>query len=285
MNETIAAAVVLYHPDKPALKHNVDSYLPHVSRLFIIDNTPGGSGLGDNLLYDRKVFYLANKKNEGIADALNKAAALAVNEKYRWLLTMDQDSFFENGEMEKFISFFRHQFMYDESTAIVAPSQEKTGDEINLSFIVETAVITSGNLLNLQIWQKSGGFETKLFIDEVDHEYCYRVNNAGYKVIRFPTVYLNHSLGTKKEAGYAGIVSKSKRTIHSPRRVYFIVRNYLYVRKKFKTQLPAEFKKRDKMMLSALKNNLLFSGQFFKTLKSICKGFRDFKRNNFDTTL
>ena len=35
--------------------------------------------------------------------------------------------------------------------------------------------MTSGNLLNLKIAEKIGDFEEKLFIDEVDHDYCYRI--------------------------------------------------------------------------------------------------------------
>ncbi|MGC4038025.1 MAG: hypothetical protein QM764_18835 [Chitinophagaceae bacterium] len=169
--------------------------------------------------------------------------------------------------------------------AIVAPSQDKTNNEAEPLFVEENAVITSGSLMNLSIWNHAGGFDQKLFIDEVDHEYCYRVKSSGYRVIRIPEVHLSHQLGTKKEAGYGGIVNKTKRTIHSPHRVYFMVRNYLYVRTKYKSTLPSEFGKRDKMLLTALKNNLLFSGHFFQTLSSIMKGYRDFKRNNFETIL
>ncbi|MGC4038024.1 MAG: hypothetical protein QM764_18830 [Chitinophagaceae bacterium] len=94
MNETIAASVVLYHPNKDELMRNIASYLPSVSRLFIIDNTPGGCGLDSEIFHNEKTFYLANNKNEGIATALNQAATLAYNEKFRWLLTMRPGFFF-----------------------------------------------------------------------------------------------------------------------------------------------------------------------------------------------
>ena len=96
---------------------------------------------------------------------------------------------------------------------------------------------------------------------------------------------MNHQLGTTKSGGYLGTIAKKNRTIHSPRRVYFMVRNYLYVRGKYKNDFPSEFKKRDRMLMTALKNNLFFSGKFFQNLKSIWKGYKDFKRGEFNKTL
>ena len=147
-----------------------------------------------------------------------------------------------------------------------------------MGFYPETAVITSGSLLNLAVWKKLGGYESKLFIDEVDHEYCYRAKNEGYSVFRFPSVHLIINWVTKKEAGYAANIAKRKRTIHSPTRVYFMVRNYLYVRKKYKSQFPAEFKQRDRMLLTALKNNILFSGHFFENIKAVYKRISRFQK-------
>lgn len=282
----IAAVVVLYHPDLEMVKRNINSYLSFVSRLYIVDNTPGVSAVRPDFITDeKKIHYIANGKNEGVAAALNTGASLAVEAEYRWLLTMDQDSFFEEGQAEKYFSAFKQNFENDDSVAVVAPSHFVAEKDAGDSYMPEMAVITSGSLINLAIWKEIGGYDLRLFIDEVDHEYCYRAKTKGYSVFRFPSIYLNHKLGEKKEAGYAGSIAKSKRTIHSPKRVYFMVRNYLYVRKKYKSAFPAEFKTRDKMLQTAIKNNILFSGNFFQNISSVIKGYRDFKSNKFDSTI
>lgn len=282
----IAAVVVLYHPDPMEVKRNINSYLSFVSKLYIVDNTPAASIASQDILTDeKKISYIASGKNEGIAAALNTGASLAAEAGYHWLLTMDQDSFFEADQAEKYFSAFRQNFVNNGSVAVVAPSHFI--DKVNAAteYVQEMAVITSGSLINLAVWKEIGGYDNKLFIDEVDHEYCYRAKTKGYSVFRFPSIHLNHKLGEKKEAGYSGSIAKRKRTIHSPRRVYFMVRNYLYVRKKYKSAFPAEFKTRDKMLRTAIKNNVLFSGSFFQNISSVIKGYRDFKNNKFDSTI
>jgi hypothetical protein len=59
-------------------------------------------------------------------------------------------------------------------------------------------------------------------------------------------------------------------------------RNYLYVRKQYRNVFPGEFRRRDNEMRIIFKNNLLFSGSFLRNLKSMIKGYIDFKRQKFE---
>ena len=43
-------------------------------------------------------------------------------------------------------------------------------------------VIASGNIINLQAWNKVGRFDNSLFIDEVDHDFCHRLTQEKYKI-------------------------------------------------------------------------------------------------------
>ena len=170
----------------------------------------------------------------------------------------------------------------------MAPSYVKntvSADISSSNFINVNAVITSGALLNLDIWKKLGGFDQKLFIDEVDHEYCYRAKQQGFEIKQFKNIYFEHQFGKSKIAGYFGLIAKKSRIIHSPVRVYFMVRNYLYIRKKYKAGLQKEFQKRDSEVLNFLKNNLFFSGNFFKNFTSIAKGYLDYKKGNFSAKI
>ena len=50
---------------------------------------------------NRKINYIYNGDNLGIATPLNKAAELARKEKIDWLLTMDQDTNFNSGVIKE----------------------------------------------------------------------------------------------------------------------------------------------------------------------------------------
>ncbi|HEX6431825.1 MAG TPA: glycosyltransferase [Niastella sp.] len=285
----IAGTVVLYNPDERDLLHNIHSYLPYVELLIVIDNTEvPRTNSGEQIKgAGTAIRYIANNQNKGVAAALNMAAQMAFNEGYTWLLTMDQDSYFDKGEMTNYFSLFSQLFQAQSNIAIVSPSHEKgTADATPGAVFSEvTTVITSGSLMQLPLWNEAGGFCEKLFIDEVDHEYCYRLIERGYRIIQCNAVYLNHRLGTKKTGGYLGSVAKRERVIHSPRRVYFMVRNYLYVRKLYKKSFPEEFKRRDKEVMNRIKNNLFFSGHFWKNVKHVLAGYRHYKTGNFSNKL
>jgi rhamnosyltransferase len=215
------------------------------------------------------------------------AARLAYDEGYAWLLTMDQDSYFEQEEIEQYFSNFKELFYHQNKVGVVAPSFNKSQFAPGPAALYSEVptVITSGSLMQLSLWQEAGGFCEKLFIDEVDHEYCYRLKEKGYTIVQFPNIFLCHRLGTTKTGGYLGSVAKRERVIHSPRRVYFMVRNYLYVRRLYRKTFPAEFKRRDQEVINRIKNNLFFSGHFWKNAKQVLAGYRHYKTGNFSNKL
>lgn len=283
---SVAATVILYYPDESQLLRNIDSYLPLVEKLYVIDNSAKDhrqvlQTLGEG---NQKIDYLPNGYNVGVAAALNQAASLAVKDGYQWLLTMDQDSFFPRGEADLYLSQFTKLFSQDDKIGIVAPSTQKlTTTENIFSFGIQS--ITSGSLISLDIWKEIGGLESRLFIDEVDYEYACRVELNGFKLVQFHNVYLAHSLGEKRTSGLFGLFFKKQRTIHSPVRLYFIVRNYLYIRHKYKKYFPERFRQRDKQVLTEIKNDLLFSGHFFKAFGKVVRGYIDYKKNNFTAVI
>jgi rhamnosyltransferase len=206
----------------------------------------------------------------------------AFDETYQWLLTMDQDSFFDKSQIKNFFFYAERKFSARDDIAIICPQHSiKANTKDNDSYKPVIRAITSGSLVNVEICKKLGGFDAKLFIDEVDFEYCYRALVNGFKIYQFEGVFLNHQIGKTKKAGYLSYVKSSNRVIHSPTRIYFMVRNHFYVASKYSKYFPKEFNKRRKELLVSLKNNLLFSGLFFKVLSSAWKGYVHYKQNKF----
>jgi rhamnosyltransferase len=135
--------------------------------------------------------------------------------------------------------------------------------------------ITSGSIIRLSVFQQTGGHDEFLFIDEVDADYSYRLAVLGFKTIRFNGATLQHRLGVLQEARLAGLIKMGKRSFHAPWRNYYMIRNYIIVRHRYKKKLPEIYRKRDRDTLVSVKNNLLLSGRFFPVLYHLIRGFFD----------
>jgi rhamnosyltransferase len=279
----VAGVIILYHPDEEQVIQNIQSYITFIDQLVVFDNSGCSQQFVEKIKsLDPKINFIANSQNEGIARPLNKAFQLLAD-KYTWILTMDQDSFFEPGQARAYFDSFDKQFYHAEKVAVVSPNPDSVNDISSTSAKEVMTAITSGSLVHTGIWKQLKGFDEKLFIDYVDLEYCYRSIIGGYKIIQLPAIRLNHSIGTKTQAGYLSVIKKSTRHIHSPFRVYYMVRNYYYVSGRYKKLLPQEIKQRRKALLVELKNDLFFSGKFFRVLAAALKGYWHYKLNRFSS--
>lgn len=225
----LIGVVVLYHPGSD-LKNNIATYIHEVDRLLVIDNSEKADPR-PLLDHPDKIIYIRNDDNMGMAYVLNQAATIATEHNYTFLLTMDQDSRFAPGALAAMKSW---AFQSDQSVAIVAPYHATPGSKVA---VMENTIdrlkitMTSGNLLRLSAFNACGPFDTRLFIDSVDHEYCLRVRSRGYAVIRFNNAVLFHQLGSISYRSYLGW--RLKTTNHSAQRRYYITRNRLYVMFKY----------------------------------------------------
>jgi rhamnosyltransferase len=281
----ISGVAILYHPNVEEVLPNIRSYIDYIDALYVFANSNCSKEIIENIkAISPKISFIQNQENEGIAKPLNKAVNLSVNE-FDWLLTMDQDSYFEPDQASAYFNSFNHFFSQTKDIAVVCPnhSSKRRPEMTNADYKEIRAAITSGSLINTKICKELNGFEEKLFIDYVDFEYCYRCFLKGDKIIQFHNIYPNHSIGTQKRAGYFSVINKSGRSLHSPFRVYYIVRNFLYVSAKYRKHLPQEMKQKRKELFVLLKNNLLFSGKFFGVLAVIIKGWLHFKLNKFSS--
>src|SRR3954467_15747776 len=91
----IGAVVILYNPGEEVVD-NIQSYLPYVEKVYVIDNSEKQrEELVSKILSLPNVTYLSDGENKGIAVRLNHASIMAIAEGFEWLLTMDQDSYFD----------------------------------------------------------------------------------------------------------------------------------------------------------------------------------------------
>lgn len=273
----IAAVVILYNPSGEVIK-NIQSYASAIDQLFIVDNSAKPVRLiQDSFIGKPNLVYLHDGENKGIALRLNQVIQLAKDE-YDWLLTMDQDSRFSSQTLYNYINCVS-KFEQKEKVSMFGTNHTEkiiTGDFCNSVSVKH--LITSGSILNLKVESEIGGFDENLFIDEVDFEYCLRSILNGFQVIQFTNIFLVHNLGETVYRRSFKTRKLSSRVLHSPQRLYYVTRNFLYVESKYKSAFPSEIKERKKILLNRIKNNVLYQRHRFTVLNYVMKGFLDYRK-------
>lgn len=230
----ICAGIVLYNPDPDRLRKNIESVREQVDEVFLVDN---GS---ENLPAIREMQYpnvvlLENGENLGIAAALNRACREAATKGYEWILTLDDDTVSPEGMVREM-----GEVSWADDVGIVCPAvwyegwlerpEEREGaEEI-------TACMTSGSLTRLAAWEKVGGFREDFFIDFVDNEFCQKLREAGYRILRVHRCVMRHSLGEVRTVRIP-LAGERKYAVHAPWRFYYMIRNNIVFVKEHRAQL------------------------------------------------
>lgn len=266
----LAGVVVLYHPDD-SVYSNILSYAGELDVLYVVDNTDLLQISDEEKQVISKILMLKNVKyksfgeNLGISCAINYAIRNC--ESYKYLLTMDQDSSFEPGDVHRYKEKIERIDRRDIAVFAVREGGERKAIEPDK---FEKRVITSGSIMELDITRKIGGLDEKLFIDSVDFEYCYRAAKNGYKILRFGDIVLNHRLGeeetVKKWGGGEHVLH-----VHDATRRYYITRNNIYLLRKYPRRNFSKFKK----IFKDLRLILLYENNKRRKLKAWAYGAKD----------
>lgn len=224
-----------------AIKNQVD-------KIIIVDN--GSNFETIKVLKDiesmNESVIIYNLDNRGIAGALNQGIAFALDNNYKWLLTMDNDSIASENMVESMLNTYNCLEEKDKKNiasifptyleqAFLQNNDKKSNDKGSKYNFVNTE-ITSGNLVKVEVFNNVGKFIDELFIDYVDHEFCLRLLEKGYKLIQLEDAFLFHRLGNSGEKKILGF--RTTFTNHSPLRLYYITRNSLYTWGKYYKKFP-----------------------------------------------
>lgn len=232
-NKKIPATVIWYNPDTENIE-NIKTYIDYVEKVYIIDNSMNNNKKLCSSLNNNKIEYVYNKKNLGIAKALNLACEKAISDGFKWILTMDQDSSFSSNDINEYFKSFDN--IEKKNIGIFSPKHILKNDINKIrddkKFLEIDHVMTSGNLLNLSAWEKVGKFDENLFIDEVDSEICFRMIENDYKVIQMNRIKMFHELGSLEKRNF--FIKKISVLNHNYIRKYYIMRNKFYMFKKYK---------------------------------------------------
>lgn len=217
----LAAIVVLYYPPKDIIE-NISSYINACDLIIAYKNSPIEPETEERLIrtFKDKLILIGTEENLGIGKALNEGMKHAQEKKFDWALTMDQDSNFTQLSPPRSVQ---------KNIGLIYPkySLEKTDIDNSAPWIM-----TSGNIVNISIWEQIGKYNENYFIDGVDFEYCMRLQRHKKTLHEEPNMILEHKLGTSVKFGRFLFLTYRVAT-HPPIRQYYIFRNYLTIAKQY----------------------------------------------------
>lgn len=233
----IAAVVVWYNPEKEDVL-NIGSYESEVEEVIIVDNSTNKNiDVVDAISKYKKVNYIDMKGNVGLAKALNIGCQKAYDDGCDFVLTMDQDAYFEKNS----VNFMKEKLSKNEISVLGPRIRTMINRNGNIEFNSNIKsgkenqwVITAGMILNLNDWNDVGKFDERLFIEFIDVEYCLKIYIAKKRVDICPEALLNIMQGNTTAHKILG------KTVYanngSAIRTFYLFRNGFYLKYKYGKQ-------------------------------------------------
>ena len=286
----VSAIVVTYHPENASLE-SIRLLAEQACPVIVVDNsaTPEDRELltqafGNN---QKSFALLFNERNLGIAAALNRGVRYAQEQGAEWVLTLDQDSRITNGMVATMFAGYdtlaedyrlRVASLAPLLTASSSPSAQTSSGTHCLACKEIPTAITSGNLIKIDAWRAIGGYSDKLFIDYVDHDFCFRLRRGCWVILECQGAALIHTIGNATHIRFFGRQIAINQ--HPPLRTYYITRNGFNFWKTFPDD--KTFIRSDKTnTLRLLVKAFLFETNKLERLRMFWRGYRDFRNNRF----
>jgi rhamnosyltransferase len=246
------------HNPGDILSSNVGKLLSQLPYMIIVDNGSQGESLQRiESLSSSQVEVILNPNNLGIATALNQGMRRARELGFTWTITLDQDSQPAPDLLEHLCASYSN-ITHPGQISIIAPQifnleldketfflRRRFGPLYERAYcngeILEsvTTVITSGSLINLDVFEYLGGFREDFFIDYVDTEFCLRSLRHGYKIIVACQARIDHILGNRRKVKLG--VFTLYPTFHPPERWYYMSRNRIPMIRMYALRFPHWF--------------------------------------------
>ena len=272
----ILAVVVAYKPDVEALRCRLARYSDAVDRIFLWKNSPFEFA-GERLV------EAGDGTNRGIAYALNRAGEYAREHGYDYLLTMDQDS-----EWEDFPAYL--QAALEGPVGLYGPCVRPKGEAAARSaadgsegtgpadpepagaarYEPTDFLITSGMLIALPLLEEIGGWREEFSVDAVDVDFVLRAKSLGIPSFRVGAGMLWQQFGGRRKKGGFHIYD------YAPERLYGIYRNHILTIRRYglyAEPLRKMFVRR--WIFSRIPRILLGEKSRWTKLKAIVRGIRD----------
>lgn len=225
------AVVTSFNPPESFVE-NMKAISNQVVSLIIVDN--GSDSIHEvkfrRLLRDcNNIKVIYNGQNFGVATALNTGVRELLKSPVKWIATFDHDTLITDNYFLKLVSTAK-SYQFFNMVRLIAPSSGKYKGRL-LESREEVVAITSGTLHRRDVFDEVGFFKESLFIDCIDHEFCFRLNKFGYKLLVVNSVQIKHQLGYPSNKKF---LCFSYWTLnYTPMRCFYIYRNSVWLTRQY----------------------------------------------------
>ena len=241
---SVFVVMVFYNPSEEDIRHA--QMLSERYCGVVVDNSD--SPKCDSSMFSR-FQYIALGENLGIAEAQNRGIAQALkNDSTQFVVFIDQDSRLAPDYPEKIAEEFVEISKTRERLALLGPTiiNKETNeayhsvfhpDKSDERFTLRREIISSGSCMSRKAIEKVGVNDSRLFIDYVDFDWCWRANAMGYECGTTKSLTINHKVGRGELH-----IGKINVIISAPFRYYYQYRNYQWLLRR--PYVPADWKLR-----------------------------------------
>ncbi|MES2823711.1 MAG: glycosyltransferase family 2 protein [Pseudomonadota bacterium] len=234
----IIAIIVTFNPNFDWLIQLVDLIQKNVDVVIVIDNGTFDFEHILPALTSKNVFVRRNENNLGVATAYNQGIKFATELNAKRIVLFDQDSY-PDGDMianlGRELDLARLAGLkvaavgpkyYDAKFPETSPFVRIEGFRLgrvscsSVEVVQIDHLISSGCMIDIEVFFTVGLFEEKLFIDYVDTEWCLRAKAKGFILLGVGAALMRHNLGDS----YLTFFSK-RIPQHSALRHYYLMRN------------------------------------------------------------
>ena len=242
VKQRVAAVIVTFRPDHPQLSRLIAALTGECAAIYLMDNGGGREAIADICLSASAFQCVDMGGNAGMGAALNRGVHMAIESKFEYVTTFDQDSEPVSGQIIELVGALEFLASTGVKVAAVGPRivDSRGGAPLEHSFMrrsygwpravycsssgqsVETdLLVTSGSVIRLTSFAHIGEFDPSLFVDFTDTDWCLRALAHGYRLFGICRISMHHELGSGVSAKALGI----KLLRHAPIRRYYYARN------------------------------------------------------------
>lgn len=190
--------VVIHRPGRDvAALPAVRDLAPQVDELLLVHNGVDKDAAGTGVeLPGARISSITFETNRGTAAAWNAALARAGAGGLRYLYLLDQDSVPSANAVAASLRLIG-------APGVAGVVQPAGRDRLRLDPFPWNTV-ASGSLLDAAAVHDAGGFDERLFVDEVDHELFARLMAAGHELCQLPSPTIGHQTGSPRPIRFLG---------------------------------------------------------------------------------
>ncbi|WOT06321.1 glycosyltransferase family 2 protein [Shewanella youngdeokensis] len=227
----IGTIIVVYNPDLALTERLITRVYGQTDILVIVDNS---AQKNDFTKIVEHYDYIHCPDNIGIAAAHNKGLKHLLASGCEYGLLLDQDSQIPSDMAFSLSSLLVASKSLEHNIIAIGPQIHCQFTDKKVRSLIQkevfeyedlvgvTQIIASGMMIDLGLLDTVGLKDDSLFIDGVDHEWCWRARRLNFSIARAKKVEMVHRLGDSR-AKFIGLTYK----VGSPIRLYYQFRNIL----------------------------------------------------------